>query len=127
MARVKRGFKRRRRIKKVYDLAEGFVLGGSRIFRRANEAVVRAHTYAYTGRRLRKRDFRQLWITRISAAANVNAVSYNRFINGLKNSDIQINRKMLADIAVRDPHGFSAIATEAKAKAASPQARIQAS
>lgn len=114
MPRAKRGTKRRQRVKKVMDQAEGFVLGRSRIFRRAKEAVDRALTYAYRDRRTKKRDFRQLWIARINAAAVSNDMSYGRFMHALKTSDVALDRKVLADIAVSDPAAFSALVNEVR-------------
>ncbi len=114
MSRVSRGFKARRRRKKVLKLAKGYRGARSKLFRSAAEAVDRALAYAYVGRKLRKRDFRKLWITRINAASRINGLSYSRFISGLKKNDIDIDRKILADLAVSDPDGFSAIAAIAK-------------
>jgi len=110
MARVSRGFKARRRRKKVLKLAKGYRGARSKLFRSATEAVDRALAYAYTGRKLRKRDFRKLWIVRINAASRINGLSYSRFIGGLKKGTVNIDRKILADLAVSDPEGFSAIA-----------------
>lgn len=115
MARVKRGFKARRRRNKVLKLAKGYRGARSKLFRSATEAVDRALNYAFRDRRVKKRDFRSLWITRINAASRLNGLSYSKFIFGLKKADIQIDRKVLADIAVSDPAGFSRIATLAKA------------
>lgn len=114
MSRVSRGFKARRRRKKVLKLAKGYRGARSKLFRTAVEAVDRALAYAYVGRKLRKRDFRRLWITRINAASRINGLSYSRFICGLKKNTIDIDRKILADLAVSDPKGFSAIAAIAK-------------
>ena len=115
MARVKRGFKARRRRNKVLKLAKGYRGARSKLFRSATEAVDRALNYAFRDRRIKKRDFRSLWITRINAASRLNGLSYSKFIFGLKKADIQIDRKVLADIAVSDPAGFSQIATLARA------------
>ncbi|MDD5286719.1 MAG: 50S ribosomal protein L20 [Desulfuromonadaceae bacterium] len=115
MARVKRGFKARRRRNKVLKLAKGYRGARSKLFRSATEAVDRALNYAFRDRRVKKRDFRSLWITRINAASRLNGLSYSKFIFGLKKADIQIDRKVLADIAVSDPAGFAQIATLAKA------------
>jgi len=115
MARVKRGFKARRRRNKVLKLAKGYRGARSKLFRSATEAVDRALNYAFRDRRVKKRDFRSLWITRINAASRLNGLSYSKFIFGLKKADIQIDRKVLADIAVSDPAGFTRIATLAKA------------
>lgn len=100
--------------KKVLKLAKGFYGTSSKQFRPANEAVLRSMSYAYTGRRLKKRDFRKLWITRINAAARTNGLSYSKFINGLKKADIQVDRKILADMAVNDADGFTQLVDIAK-------------
>ncbi|HIJ81896.1 MAG TPA: 50S ribosomal protein L20 [Desulfuromonadales bacterium] len=115
MARVKRGFKARRRRNKVLKLAKGYRGARSKLFRSATEAVDRALNYAFRDRRVKKRDFRSLWITRINAASRINGLSYSKFIFGLKKADVQIDRKVLADIAVSDPAGFTQIAAVAKA------------
>lgn len=115
MPRVKRGFKARRRRNKVLKLAKGYRGARSKLFRSATEAVDRALNYAFRDRRVKKRDFRSLWITRINAASRLNGLSYSKFIFGLKKANIQIDRKVLADIAVSDPSGFSEIAAQAKA------------
>ena len=115
MARVKRGFKARRRRNKVLKLAKGYRGARSKLFRSATEAVDRALNYAFRDRRVKKRDFRSLWITRINAASRLNGLSYSKFIFGMKKADIEIDRKVLADIAVSDPAGFTQIATLAKA------------
>lgn len=108
--RIKRGFKARKRRKKVLKLAKGFRGGHSKLFRTAADAVDKALMYAYRDRRVRKRDFRRLWIIRINAAARMNDLSYSKFINGLKKADIALDRKVLADLAVSDPAGFTQIA-----------------
>jgi large subunit ribosomal protein L20 len=108
--RVKRGFKARKRRKKVLKLAKGFRGGRSKLFRTAADAVDKALMYAYRDRRVRKRDFRRLWIARINAAARMNNLSYNKFIHGLKLADVRLDRKVLAELAVSDPSGFSKIA-----------------
>ena len=108
--RVKRGFKARKRRKKVLKLAKGFRGGRSKLFRTAADAVDKALMYAYRDRRVRKRDFRRLWIARINAAARMNNLSYSKFIHGLKLADIRLDRKVLAELAVSDPSGFSKIA-----------------
>lgn len=108
--RVKRGFKARRRRKKVLKLAKGFRGGRSKLFRTAADAVDKALMYAYRDRRQRKRDFRRLWITRINAAARMNAISYSKFINGLKRAGVELDRKVLADLAISDPPGFTRLA-----------------
>ena len=116
MPRAKRGFKKRRRVKKLKQRAEGFVLGLRSQTRRMAEAVDRAGVYAFRDRRAKKRDFRQLWIARLSAALNSNDISYSRFIAALKASKVDLNRKVLSDIAIRDPQGFSAIVNEVRAQ-----------
>lgn len=108
--RVKRGFKANRRRKKVLKLAKGYRGGRSKLFRTALNAVDKALMYAYRDRRTRKRDFRRLWIARINAAARMNNLSYSKFIRGLKLADIEIDRKVLAELAVSDPSGFTKIA-----------------
>ncbi|MDD2581458.1 MAG: 50S ribosomal protein L20 [Desulfuromonadaceae bacterium] len=115
MARVKRGFKARRRRNKVLKLAKGYRGARSKLFRSATEAVDRALNYAFRDRRVKKRDFRSLWIVRINAASRINGLSYSKFIFGLKKANVQIDRKVLADIAVTDPNGFAQIAELAKA------------
>ncbi|MDD2851470.1 MAG: 50S ribosomal protein L20 [Desulfuromonadaceae bacterium] len=115
MARVKRGFKARRRRNKVLKLAKGYRGARSKLFRSATEAVDRALNYAFRDRRVKKRDFRSLWIVRINAASRLNGLSYSKFIFGLKKANVQIDRKVLADIAVTDPNGFAQIAEVAKA------------
>ncbi len=109
--RVKRGFKARRRRKKILKLAKGFRGGRSKLFRTASDAVDKALMYSYRDRRARKRDFRRLWITRINAAARMNDLSYSRLMNGLKKAGIDLDRKVLADLAISDPAGFSQIAS----------------
>ena len=108
--RVKRGFKARRRRKKILKLAKGFRGGRSKLYRTAADAVDKALQYAYRDRRTRKRDFRSLWIVRINAAARLNNLSYSRFINGLKRENVGLDRKILADLAVSDPNAFSRLA-----------------
>lgn len=117
MPRAKRGFKRRRRHNKVLDRAEGFVLGRKNKFKRTAEAVDRAFMYAYRDRRAKKRDFRQLWIARLSAAASNNDMSYSRMIAALKKAEIKLDRKVLADIAIADPKAFSAIIDQVRSLA----------
>ncbi|BEH10501.1 MULTISPECIES: 50S ribosomal protein L20 [Geobacter] len=116
MPRVKRGFKARRRRNKVLKLAKGFRGARSKLFRSATEAVDRALNYAFRDRKVKKRDFRALWITRINAASRLNGLSYSKLIHGLKQAHVEIDRKVLADLAVSDPKGFSEIATLAKAQ-----------
>ncbi|EAR08100.1 50S ribosomal protein L20 [Reinekea blandensis] len=118
MARVKRGVIARRRHKKVLKQAKGYYGARSRVFRVAKQAVIKAGQYAYRDRRQRKRQFRALWIARINAEARVNGLSYSKFINGLKKADVEIDRKVLADIAVHDKSAFAAIAEQAKASLA---------
>lgn len=114
MARVKRGPVSRRRRKKVLKLAKGYYGAKHRLFRTANEQVMRSLQYAYRDRRQKKRDFRKLWIARINAAARLNGLSYSRFMHGLKTAGIDINRKMLADLAVNDEKAFASLAQKAK-------------
>ena len=114
MARVKGALATRKRRKKVLKLAKGYFGAKSKLFKTAKEAVMKSGNYAYIGRRLKKRDFRRLWITRISAAAKLNGLNYSKFMNGLNKAGVQINRKMLADIAVNDAAGFTKLADTAK-------------
>ncbi|MBE6732906.1 MAG: 50S ribosomal protein L20 [Ruminococcaceae bacterium] len=107
MARVKGALATRKRRKKVLKLAKGYFGAKSKLFKTAKEAVMKSGNYAYIGRRQKKRDFRRLWITRISAAAKLNGMNYSTFMNGLNKAGVQINRKMLADIAVNDAAGFA--------------------
>lgn len=116
MARVKRALNARKNHKKVLKLAKGYYGGKSKLFRTANETVIRALRNAYVGRRLKKRDFRSLWIARINAAARLNDLSYSRFMNGLKLAGIEINRKMLSEIAIHDPKAFTELVKTAKSK-----------
>src|SRR3954468_9762472 len=111
MPRAKRGFKARRRRNRILNHAEGFWGGRSRLFAVAVEVVHKAWQYAYIGRKLRKRDFRRLWVARINAAARANGTTYSRLIGHLKTKDIGIDRKILADLAIVDPATFTAIAT----------------
>lgn len=115
MARVKRGVQARRRHKKILKLAKGYYNARRKIYRVAKQAVIKAGQYAYRDRRVRKRQFRALWITRINAGARNNGMSYSRFINGLKKADISLDRKVLADMAVNDKAGFAAVVEQAKA------------
>lgn len=114
MARVKRGVVARARHKKILKQAKGYYGARSRVFRVAKQAVTKAGQYAYRDRRAKKRTFRQLWIVRINAAARQSGLSYSRFINGLKKASIEIDRKILADIAVHDQKGFAALVEKAK-------------
>jgi len=113
--RVTRGFKARRRRKKVLKLARGFRGGRSKLYRTAADAVDKALMYAYRDRKVRKRDFRKLWIIRINAAARMNDLSYSKFINGLKLAGSELDRKVLADLAICDPAAFSQLASFASA------------
>ncbi|HZD53897.1 MAG TPA: 50S ribosomal protein L20 [Woeseiaceae bacterium] len=115
MARVKRGVTAKARHKKVLDQAKGYYGARNRVYRVAKQAVIKAGQYAYRDRRQRKREFRALWITRINAAARLHGLSYSRLINGLHRADVDIDRKVLADIAVHDPEAFGALAAQAKA------------
>ena len=114
--RIKRGFKARRRRKKVLKLAKGYRGGRSKLFRTAADAVDKALMYAYRDRRQRKRDFRRLWIARINAAARLNNLSYSKFIHGLKLAKVDLDRKVLADLAISDPADFAKIAEVAAQK-----------
>ena len=114
MARIKGAVTTRKRRKKILKLAKGYFGAKSKLFKTAKEAVMKSYNYAYIGRRLKKRDFRRLWITRISAAAKMNGMNYSTFMNGLKKAGVQINRKMLADLAVNDAAGFATLAKNAK-------------
>jgi large subunit ribosomal protein L20 len=114
MARVKRSVHGRKQRRAVLDRARGFRGARSRRYRVANESVLHALQYAYRDRRARKGDFRKLWITRINAAARQEGLSYSRFINGLRRADVEVDRKVLADLAVRDPHAFRELVTVAK-------------
>ncbi len=114
MARVKGAMMTRKRRKKVLKLAKGYYGAKSKLFKTAKEAVMKSGNYAYIGRRQKKRDFRRLWITRISAAAKLNGMNYSTLMNGLKKAKIDMNRKMLSEIAINDPEGFKVIAEKAK-------------
>jgi len=107
--RVKRGFKARQRRKKVLKLAKGYRGGRSKLFRTATDAVDKALMYAYRDRRAKKRDFRKLWIARINAGARMNDLTYSRLIHGLKKANIELDRKVLAELAISDPAGFSQV------------------
>ncbi|MFC1549496.1 50S ribosomal protein L20 [Nitrospirota bacterium] len=115
MPRAKGGFKTRRRRKKVLERAKGFYGGRSKLFRVATEAVDKALLHSYKDRKIKKREFRALWIARINAAARAVGISYNQFINGLKKANVGLDRKSIADIAYNDPKAFSALAETAKA------------
>ncbi len=116
MARMKKAVNARKKHKKILKLAKGYYGASRKNFRPANQAVMRALAYSYTGRKLRKRDFRKLWIARINAAARINGLSYSKFINGLKKADIQVDRKILADMAINDGAGFAQLVGIAKEK-----------
>ena len=115
MARVTRGFKARRRRNKVLKMAKGYRGGKHRLYRTATEAVDRALCFAYRDRRTKKRNFRRLWIARIGAAAKLNGTSYSRLINGLKSADIDLDRKVLSNLAIVDPNAFSEVVKAASA------------
>lgn len=115
MARVKGALATRKRRNRTLKLAKGYFGGKSRLFKTAKEAVWKSGQYAYVGRRLKKRDFRRLWITRISAGCKANGMNYSSFMNGLKKAGITLNRKMLSEIAINDAAGFTALTEKAKA------------
>ena len=114
MARVKRGVNAKKRHKNILKQSKGYFGAKSKLFRTANQAVMKSLNYAYIGRKQRKRDFRKLWITRINAAARINGMSYSKFINGLKKANITINRKMLSEMAINDPAAFAKLVEIAK-------------
>lgn len=114
MSRVKGAMRTRARHKKILKLAKGYFGGKSKLFRIANQAVMKSLSYAYRDRKARKRDFRQLWITRINAAARLNGMSYSKFMNGLRKAGIGLNRKVLADMAVNDAEGFAQLVNSVK-------------
>lgn len=114
MARVKRAVNSKKRHKKVLKQAKGYFGAKSKLYRPANQAVMKSLNYAFIGRKQRKRDFRKLWITRINAAARANGMSYSRFINGLKKANIDVNRKMLSEMAIHDAEGFAQLVEIAK-------------
>ena len=115
MARVKGAMMTRKRRKKVLKLAKGYFGGKRKLFRTAKEAVMKSGNYAYIGRKQKKRDFRRLWITRISAACRINGVNYSTFMNGLKKAGIELNRKMLSELAINDPKAFANLVEKATA------------
>lgn len=117
MPRVKRGTKRRAKRKKILDRASGYFLTKSKLYRSAKEAVDRGLKFAYSGRKQRKRQYRSLWIVRIGAAAKLNGLSYSQFIHGLKMAGVELDRKILADLAVKDAAAFKSLAEQAKAAA----------
>ena len=114
MARVKTGIVRRRRHKKILKMARGFFSGRRKHFRKAKEQIERSLVYAFRDRRQKKRDFRRLWITRINAACRLNDISYSRFINALNKANIDLDRKILADMAMNDPEAFATVVKQAK-------------
>jgi len=116
--RVKRGTKRHHRRKKLLGLAKGYYLNKSKLYKFAKESVEKALGYAYRDRKARKRDFRRLWIIRIGAAARQNGLNYNQFISGLKKAGVELDRKVLADVALQDPAGFTKLAEQARTAAA---------
>ena len=115
MARIKRAMMTRKRRKKTLKMAKGYFGAKSKRFKMAKQAVMKSGNYAYIGRKQRKRDFRRLWITRISAACKQNGMNYSTFMNGLKKAGIDLNRKMLSEIAISDPTAFTALVESAKA------------
>jgi large subunit ribosomal protein L20 len=115
MPRVKRGTKRRAKRKKILERASGYFLTKSKLYRQAKESVERGLKFAFAGRRQKKRQYRSLWIVRIAAAAKINGISYSRFISGLKNAGVELDRKVLADIAVNDAPAFANLCEQAKA------------
>lgn len=114
MARVKGAMRTRARHKKIVKLAKGYFGKKSKLFRIANQAVMKSLSYAYRDRKAKKRNFRQLWITRINAASRINGMSYSKFMNGLKKAGVNLNRKVLAEMAVNDPNGFQELANKIK-------------
>lgn len=115
MSRVKRGIRTRARHAKILKQAKGYFGKKSKLFKVANQAVLKSGSYAYRDRRQKKRDFRKLWIARINAAARINGLSYSKFMNGLKKAGVELDRKVLSDIAITDPKGFAALCEQAKA------------
>jgi large subunit ribosomal protein L20 len=122
MPRVKRGTKRNDRRKKILKRAEGYFLTKSKLYQAAQEAVERGLKFAYSGRKQKKRQYRSLWIVRINAAAKLNGISYSQFINGLKKAGVELDRKMLAEIAVHDAGAFTALVAQAKSALETPAA-----
>ena len=114
MARIKGGLSAQKRHKKILKLAKGYIGARSKQYRVAKQSVMKALDYAYIGRKNKKRDFRRLWITRISAACKINGMNYSTFMNGLKKADIALNRKMLSEIAINDPAAFAELVAKAK-------------
>lgn len=113
--RIKRGVNAVKKRRKILKTAKGYFGAKSKLYRVARQAVMKSQNYAYVGRKLKKRDFRSLWITRINAAARLNGLNYSKFMSGLKKNGIDLNRKVLADIAVNDPSAFTALCEKAKA------------
>ena len=118
MARVKKAMNARKKHKKILKLAKGFRGSRSKLYRPANEFVMKALKHSYVGRKLKKRDFRKLWIQRINAATRANGMSYSRFMNGLKLAGVEVNRKMLSEMAINDPQGFAKLVEVANSKLA---------
>lgn len=116
MARIKKAVNAKKKHKKILKLAKGFRGARSKLFKTANQTVIKALSHAYKGRKLKKRDYRKLWITRINAAARMNGISYSRFMNGLKLAGIEMNRKMLSEMAIYDKEGFTQLVDVAKQK-----------
>lgn len=114
MARIKRAVNAKKKHKNILKQAKGYFGAKSKLFRPANQAVMKSLSYAYIGRKHRKRDFRKLWIQRINAAARLNGMSYSKFIDGLKKANIEINRKMLSELAINDPQAFAKLVEVAK-------------
>ena len=114
MARVKRGVNAKKRHKKILKLSKGYYGAKSKLFRTANQAVTKSLTYAFIGRKQRKRDFRKLWITRINAAARMHGMSYSKFMGGLKKANINLNRKVLSELAIHNPDDFAKLVETAK-------------
>lgn len=114
MARIKRGINTRKRHKRVLKQTKGYFGGKSKLFKTANQALMKSLSYSYVGRKHRKRDFRKLWIQRINAAARLNGMNYSKFISGLKNANVEINRKMLSELAINDPEAFTKLTEIAK-------------
>jgi large subunit ribosomal protein L20 len=125
MPRVKRGNVARKRRKKVLKMAKGYFGSKHRLYRTANEQVMRSLKYAYRDRRQKKRDFRKLWITRINAACRLNGISYSRFMNGLKLANVEIDRKMLSELAVNDEKTFNSLVETAKKAIANPTKKVE--
>jgi large subunit ribosomal protein L20 len=125
MPRVKRGTKRRAKRKKILERASGYFLTKSKLYRSAKEAVDRALKFAYSGRKQKKRQYRSIWIVRIGAAARLNGLNYNQFISGLKKAGVELDRKILADIAVKDAKGFTELVEQAKVALAAEKAAAE--